>query len=71
MSDAKMPRKKGNKPKPKPKQPSTQSEPAAPQEGKSVSPWELTEEMTDEQLDQFAEGLVRLFKKAEARDRLS
>jgi hypothetical protein len=56
---------------PKPKQPSTQSEPAAPQEGRSVAPWELTEEMTDEQLNQFADGLVRLFQEAEARDRLS
>jgi hypothetical protein len=51
----------------KPKQPSTPSEPAAPAASKSVAPWELTAQMTEEQIDSFADELVKLFLETEAR----
>ena len=47
----------------KPKQPSTPSEPAE----RAVAPWELTAQMTEEQIDSFADELVKLFLEKEAR----
>jgi hypothetical protein len=66
MSDAKMPRKNGSKR--KPTQPAPPSEPTMPEASKSLAPWEVTEQMTDEQLDDFADGLMRLFEKAQAKN---
>jgi hypothetical protein len=57
--------KKGKSSKTEP--PSTPSEPDAPAASKSLAPWELTAQMTEEQIDSFADELVKLFLETEAR----